>query len=332
MNWNWRSRSCHNASHTAKQLLLEKDKNEGEVKNMRFIIVTGMSGAGKSAAMNALEDVGIYCMDNIPPVLVPKIAHLGGNGQDGEGIDRVALAIDARGLRQSTSNQDAIKELMDTLTELDREKVNYQILFLDASNEELINRYKITRRPHPLMGKSDSLTRAINQERELLRLVRERADIVLDTTFLSASQLRSNIHEMFRSSDPDKDDFVVNCISFGFKFGVPADADLMFDVRCLPNPFYEEHLRSKTGLDREVQDYVLSSPKTEGFLMRLYNFVDYMIPLYRHDEQKSQLMIAIGCTGGKHRSVTIALKLSEHLKAKGLRVITSHRDIEKKKL
>lgn len=297
---------------------------------MRFMIVTGMSGAGKSSAMDALEDVGVYCIDNIPPALITKIIHLS-SGETG-GIDRVALMIDVRGLRGTLSSKDPLQELMDALAELDREKVSYQILFLDAANEELINRYKITRRPHPLMGRSASLTRAINQERELLRPVRERADMIIDTTLLSASQLRSNIHDLFRSDDPSEDDFVVNCISFGFKYGVPADTDLMFDVRCLPNPFYDEQLRSKTGLDQPVQDYVLRSPKTEGFLTRLYDFIDYMIPLYRHDEHKSQLMIAIGCTGGKHRSVTIALKLSEHLKAKGLRVITSHRDIEKKKL
>ena len=299
---------------------------------MRFIIVTGMSGAGKSAAVDALEDVGVSCMDNIPPSLIPKIAHLGGIGPESSSIDRVALVIDARGLRSSIGGKDALKELLDALAELDREHVSYQILFLDAATEELINRYKITRRPHPLMGRSDSLNRAICQEREMLRQVKERADIVLDTTLLSASQLRSNIHELFRSDDPEKDDFVVNCISFGFKFGVPADADLMFDVRCLPNPFYDVQLRPKTGLDRAVQDYVLDSQKTQGFLTRLYDFIDYMIPLYRHDEQKSQLVIAIGCTGGKHRSVTIAQKLSEHLKNQGLRVITSHRDIEKKKL
>lgn len=301
---------------------------------MRFMIVTGMSGAGKSSAMDALEDVGVYCIDNIPPALITKIIHLSSGVSAGEtgGIDRVALMIDVRGLRGTLSSKDPLQELMDALAELDREKVSYQILFLDAANEELINRYKITRRPHPLMGRSASLTRAINQERELLRPVRERADMIIDTTLLSASQLRSNIHDLFRSDDPSEDDFVVNCISFGFKYGVPADADLMFDVRCLPNPFYDEQLRSKIGLDQPVQDYVLRSPKTEGFLTRLYDFIDYMIPLYRHDEHKSQLMIAIGCTGGKHRSVTIALKLSEHLKAKGLRVITSHRDIEKKKL
>ena len=208
----------------------------------------------------------------------------------------------------------------------------YQILFLDAATDELINRYKITRRPHPLMGKSDSLSRAINQERELLRQIKERADMVIDTTLLSAAQLRSNIHDLFRSNDPDKDDFVVNCISFGFKFGVPVDADLMFDVRCLPNPFYDPNLRPMTGLDEPVQQFVLDSQKTQGFLTRLYDFIDYMIPLYRHDEKKSQLVIAVGCTGGKHRSVTIARELSQHLHQQGLRVITSHRDIEKKKL
>ncbi len=299
---------------------------------MRFIIVTGMSGAGKSAAVEALEDVGIYCVDNIPPALIPKIAHLGTNGQEPSGIDRVALVIDARGLRGKLGSADCLKELMDALAELDREKVSYKILFLDAATEELINRYKITRRPHPLMGRSDSLNRAICQERELLNEVKERADIVLDTTLLSASQLRSNIHELFRSDDPSKDDFVVNCISFGFKFGVPADADLMFDVRCLPNPFYDPQLRPKTGLDKEVQDYVLDSAKTQGFLKRLYDLIDYMVPLYRYDEHKSQLVIAIGCTGGKHRSVTLTLQLAQYLKKQGLRVIVSHRDIEKKKL
>lgn len=182
------------------------------------------------------------------------------------------------------------------------------------------------------MGKSDSLSRAINQERELLRQIKERADMVIDTTLLSAAQLRSNIHDLFRSNDPDKDDFVVNCISFGFKFGVPVDADLMFDVRCLPNPFYDPNLRPMTGLDEPVQQFVLDSQKTQGFLTRLYDFIDYMIPLYRHDEKKSQLVIAVGCTGGKHRSVTIARELSQHLHQQGLRVITSHRDIEKKKL
>ena len=299
---------------------------------MRFIIVTGMSGAGKSAAIDALEDVGVYCVDNIPPALIPKFAHLGQNGQEPSGAERVALVVDARGLRSNLGGSDALQELMDALAELDREKVSYQILFLDASTEELINRYKITRRPHPLRERSDSLSRAINQERELLRQVRERADIVMDTTQLSAAQLKNNIHELFRSDDPAKSDFVINCISFGFKFGVPADADLMFDVRCLPNPFYDPKLRPQTGLDQPVRDYVLDSQKTQGFLIRLYDFIDYMIPLYRDDERKSQLMIAIGCTGGKHRSVTVALELSEHLRRQGLRVVTSHRDIEKKKL
>ncbi len=299
---------------------------------MRFIIVTGMSGAGKSAAIDALEDVGVYCVDNIPPALIPKFAHLGQNGQEPSGIDRVALVVDARGLRSNLGGSDALQELMNALAELDREKVSYQILFLDASTEELINRYKITRRPHPLRSRSDTLSRAINQERELLRQVRERADIVMDTTQLSSAQLKNNIHELFRSDDPAQSDFIINCISFGFKFGVPADADLMFDVRCLPNPFYDPQLRPKTGLDQPVRDYVLDSQKTQGFLTRLYDFIDYMIPLYRDDEKKSQLMIAIGCTGGKHRSVTVALELSEHLRRQGLRVVTSHRDIEKKKL
>ena len=169
---------------------------------MRFIIVTGMSGAGKSAVVEALEDVGLYCVDNIPPSLIPKFAHLGLNGQDPSDNDRVALVVDARGLRRGIGGEAFIQQLTGALAELDREKVSYQILFLDAATDELINRYKITRRPHPLMGKSDSLSRAINQERELLRQIKERADMVIDTTLLSAAQLRSNIHDLFRSNDP----------------------------------------------------------------------------------------------------------------------------------
>lgn len=206
---------------------------------MRFIIVTGMSGAGKSAVVDALEDVGVYCVDNIPPALIPKFAYLGSSGTDSSGIDRVALVVDARGLRSGLRGENFIKELTGALAELDRERVSYQILFLDAANDELINRYKITRRPHPLMREGGSLAKAISRERELLSPVKDRADMVIDTTLLSASQLRSHIHDLFRSDDPEKDDFVVNCISFGFKFGVPVDADLMFDVRCLPNPFYD---------------------------------------------------------------------------------------------
>ena len=250
---------------------------------MRFIIVTGMSGAGKSAVVDALEDVGVYCVDNIPPALIPKFAYLGSSGTDSSGM---------RG-------ENFIKELTGALAELDRERVSYQILFLDAANDELINRYKITRRPHPLMREGGSLAKAISRERELLSPVKDRADMVIDTTLLSASQLRSHIHDLFRSDD---------------------------------NPFYDPQLRPMTGLDQPVRDYVLRSPKTQGFLTRFYDFIDYMIPLYRHDEQKSQLIIAVGCTGGKHRSVTIARELANHLSAKGLRVITTHRDIEKKKL
>ena len=299
---------------------------------MRLIIVTGMSGAGKSVALDALEDLGMYCMDNIPPALIPKIARLGSMNREESGIDSMAMVVDARGLQGHLAGKDTLKEMLEALSIMDQEKIPYQILFLDAANEELINRYKITRRPHPLMKRSDSLARAIQQERELLQKIRERADLVLDTTMLSVSQLKNTVKELFRDSGSAKPGFVVNCISFGFKFGVPADADLLFDVRCLPNPFYDPQLRTKTGLDREVREYVLDSDKTQGFLQRLYDFIDYMIPLYRDDEGKSQLMIGVGCTGGKHRSVTVALELSQHLREKGIHVVTGHRDIERKKL
>ena len=292
---------------------------------MRFIIVTGMSGAGKSAVVEALEDVGLYCVDNIPPSLIPKFAHLGLNGQDPSDNDRVALVVDARGLRRGIGGEAFIQQLTGALAELDREKVSYQILFLDAATDELINRYKITRRPHPLMGTSDSLSRAINQERELLRQIKERADMVIDTTLLSAAQLRSNIHDLFRSNDPDKDDFVVNCISFGFKFGVPVDADLMFDVRCLPNPFYVPELKHKTGLDEEVVDFVMSHPEAQELLKRYESFLEYALPLYVK-EGKSQLTIAVGCTGGKHRSITFARKIAEYCEKLGYKPGIQHRD------
>lgn len=286
---------------------------------MELLIVTGMSGAGKSVAVNAMEDIGIYCVDNMPPELIPKFAQL---CQRAQGMDRVAVVVDARG-------KERFPQLFDALEEMEREKIAYRILYLDAGEEELVRRYKITRRRHPLLtDRRLSLSDAIAEERRMLEPARNRADYYLDTTLLGESQLRQDIKDLFQSKE--EGDFVVHCISFGFKYGIPMDADLVLDVRCLPNPFYLPQLREKTGLDPEVQQYVLDSEKTTGFLQRFYDLVDYMLPLYRQ-EQKSQLLIAVGCTGGHHRSVTVIQELTRHLRQEGYRVYCGHRDIEKKR-
>ncbi len=286
---------------------------------MELLIVTGMSGAGKSVAVNAMEDVGIYCVDNMPPELIPKFAQL---FQRTPGIDRVAVVVDARG-------KERFPQLFDALEEMDREKIAYRIVYLDAGEEELVRRYKITRRRHPLLtDRRLSLSDAIAEERRMLEPARVRADYYLDTTLLGESQLRQDIKDLFQTKE--EGDFVIHCISFGFKYGIPMDADLVLDVRCLPNPFYLPELREKTGLDAEVQRYVLNSEKTTGFLQRFYDLVDYMLPLYRQ-EQKSQLLIAVGCTGGRHRSVTVIQELTAHLRQAGYRVCSGHRDIEKKR-
>lgn len=287
---------------------------------MQFVIVTGMSGAGKSMAVNALEDIGFYCVDNMPPRLIVKFAQL---CLQAESMERIAVVVDARG-------REMFPELIGTLLALEKDKIPYKVLFLESNTNELINRYKITRRRHPLLGEeTNTLNKAILSEREMLADAKNHADYILDTSLLSVNQLKKQVRDIFSGGQTG---FIINCMSFGFKFGVPSDADLIFDVRCLPNPFYEEALRPKTGLEKDVQDFVLCSPKTQGFLERLYSLIDYMLPLYRYDENKSQLTIGIGCTGGHHRSVTIALELEKHLLSTGYNVFTSHRDIDKKKL
>lgn len=288
---------------------------------MRLLIVTGMSGAGKSAVIRAMEDMGMYCVDNMPAGLIIRFAQLyrqPGNTQ------QLAVVVDSR-------NREMFYELFDALASLEQEGIPYQLLFLDASDEELIHRYKITRRRHPLLGERyATLSQAIAAERQLLARAREQATYILDTTLLSEGQLKEQIAGMFPEYREQR--LMINCISFGFKFGLPPDADLVFDVRCLPNPFYDPQLRPMTGLDREVQEFVLSSPMTQGLLERLYALIEYLLPLYEEEEHKSQLTIAIGCTGGKHRSVTLTGELERRLRQQGYQVLSTHRDIGKKKL
>lgn len=284
---------------------------------MDFIIVTGLSGAGKSRAVHAMEDIGFYCMDNIPPKLIPAVYDLCMQAKDS--LSRVAVVTDIRGGGMFSS-------LFETLEGLRVEHKTYKIRFLDAGDTVLINRFKETRRKHPLSEDTTSLEQAVKLEREILRPVRERADYIIDTSLLSPAQLKERISSLFLGDATSA--LQIHCMSFGFKFGTPTEADLIFDVRCLPNPYYVEELRHKTGLDAPVRDYVLKWEQTKGFVSRFLDLIDYMIPLYCN-EGKSQLVIAIGCTGGHHRSVTIAQLLYEHLLEKGLRASVNHRDIRK---
>jgi UPF0042 nucleotide-binding protein len=286
---------------------------------MDFIIVTGLSGAGKTRAINALEDIGFFCADNIPPKLIDTFYEM--TQQSHGSLSHVAVVTDIRG-------GDMFSTLLSTLDRMKEEHKEYKILFLDANDYVLINRFKETRRKHPLADNClGSLEEAVKLERGVLRPVKERADYVIDTSYLSPAQLKERISSLFLGDASDA--MKIHCISFGFKFGMPTEADLVFDVRCLPNPFYVEGLKHLTGLDKPVQDYVLRSEETKGFVSRLFSLIDYMIPLYCN-EGKSQLVIAIGCTGGHHRSVTLAQVLYNHLMEQNLRASVNHRDIQKK--
>ncbi|MCL2487616.1 MAG: RNase adapter RapZ [Oscillospiraceae bacterium] len=284
---------------------------------MEFIIVSGLSGAGKSRAVDALEDIGFYCVDNMPGKLLPKFAELCMQSQDR--LTRVAIVIDARGGMM-------LDGLFEGLEELKRQGGEYKILFLECGNQELARRYKETRRKHPLTDEGRSVQEAIEAEREILKNIRARTDYLIDTTHTTPAQLREQIFALFL--EDSQTGMKVQCMSFGFKYGYPAEADIVMDVRCFPNPFYIDKLRHKTGLDTPVREYVLSSPEVREFLEKLTGMADFLLPLYRN-EGKSQLIIAIGCTGGKHRSVTIAEELAMHLNQEGARVMVKHRDIQK---
>lgn len=285
---------------------------------MEILIVTGMSGAGKSQAANALEDMGYYCVDNIPPAIIPAFLEL--SAVKGETLNKIAIVTDIRG-------GELFSDITKVLTELKEREVDYKILFLDASNEVLVKRYKENRRKHPLSqdGKL-SLLQSVEKEREILKSVRLISDYIIDTTYTSISQLKNSLSNIFFGSI--RGTIKINCKSFGFKYGTDSEADLVFDVRCLPNPFYVEHLKQKTGLEQEIRDYVMDSSDSKMFLERLTSFLDIAVPLYAK-EGKSQLVIAFGCTGGKHRSVTFAELVGRYLKQKDYDCMITHRDINK---
>lgn len=286
---------------------------------MEFIVVTGMSGAGKTQASNILEDMGYYCIDNMPSAMIPYFAelYLKMLGRTAS----VCFVIDVRG-------ESDFLPLLSELNTLKSKGYRCRTVFIDCEDRVLINRYKETRRVHPLVTlKNISVNEALSLERQMLLPVRDKADYIIDTSALTSSQLKDKLMAIQNSSRTGS--LVITCMSFGYKYGIATEADLVFDVRCFPNPFYVPSLREMTGLQQPVKEYVFSSGQTKEFLNKLYDMVDFLLPLYA-EEGKTQLTIAIGCTGGKHRSVAIAEALSEHLRGGAPNVITVHRDIVKK--
>lgn len=284
---------------------------------MELVIVTGMSGAGKSRAVEALEDIGFYCVDNMPPKLIPTFVNLCLNSKDIR--NRVALVADIRLGEEFT-------ELFIILSDLKKLKVDYKILFIDADDEVIMRRYQETRRKHPLADEfnTPSILDAIKKEREILLPARQNADYILDTSDIMSSQFKEKIVNLFLTNIASS--LKIYSISFGFKYGIPNEADLVFDVRCLPNPFYIPELKNHTGLEENVRNYVMKFEQSETLEKKLYDLIDFLIPLYR-TEGKSQLTIAVGCTGGKHRSVVFAELLNKHLLENGADVSVFHRDI-----
>ncbi len=282
---------------------------------MNILIVTGLSGAGKSVAVNALEDIGFFCIDNIPSNLLAKLMDF--SEQSENPIEKLAIVLDIRGARKK-------EDIDKTLLQLNERNINYKVLFLDAQNHVLERRYKETRRRHPISILSNiSTEQALVQERDILNPFFQVADYKIDTSLFSTMQLKDRVTSLFVKNT--NENMVLNFISFGFKYGQPQEADIVFDVRCLPNPFYIQELKNKTGLDNEVSDYVMSFDEAKGLLSRMQDLLQYSLPLYVK-EGKSQLIIAIGCTGGKHRSVTFAIKLCEFSKALGYQPQVQHRD------
>ena len=285
---------------------------------MNFLIVTGLSGAGKSMAVNALEDIGFFCIDNIPIALLPRIVDFALQGENQ--LSRVAVVMDVRGVRNSD-------QLEQALADLDAKKTDYEILFLDASNDTIQRRYKETRRQHPIAVTDHvPIQEAIERERRLLRPLRSRAKYVIDTSLLSAAQNKERICGLFL--DKGKSPMALTIVSFGFKYCLPQEADLVLDVRCLPNPFYVPELKNLTGMDQAVVDYVMAAPESRELLRRYENMLEYALPLYVK-EGKSQLMIAVGCTGGKHRSITFARKIGEFCQKLGYDPSVQHRDAKR---
>ena len=287
---------------------------------MEFVIISGMAGAGKTSALHIMEDIGYYCVDNIPTSLLQTLYKLCKDSSD-KAMKRVAVVVDVRG------NGD-YEVMYDDLENFKKNNEGVSILYIDAKVDSLIVRYKETRRRHPLTErlKDGSVAAAVKEEQRLLVPVKTLADYSIDTTFMSIKQLRERIISMFLENSSNS--IMITFMSFGFKYGIPLESDLIIDVRCLPNPFYIAELKEHTGLEKCIQDYVLDSEETQEFVKRLIDWLDYSLPLYLK-EGKSELVVGIGCTGGKHRSVTIAELLDNYFMEKGYKCIVQHRDVKK---
>ena len=290
----------------------------GESIMARNLIITGMSGAGKTQVMRTLEDLGYFCVDNLPPTFIPKFIELCMKRSDES--DQLALAADIRGGK-------FFDELTEVLDQLSREKIPFELVFLDADDQTLVRRYKETRRRHPLAGKG-GLSADIARERQILSHVRRRATTIIDTTHTTTKELRAKIISLY-GRDGSLPAMSIAVQSFGFKHGTPLDCDMMFDVRFLPNPFYVPELKEKNGNDADVVAYIEQSPVTQTFLRKLYDLIEFLLPEYTK-EGKSQLMIGVGCTGGHHRSVFVANALGRFIESFGYQAQVIHRDLLKK--
>jgi RNase adapter protein RapZ len=287
----------------------KKDKDD------RFLIITGLSGSGKTILSRFLEDLGYYCVDNLPSKLIPNFVDLW--KREEVKIDKVALVMDIR--------ETGFSEKFPAVLKMIQKEISPKIIFLEASTETLVKRYSESRRPHPLAGEKTVID-AVIKERKHLEKIRALADEIIETTSMSINDLRKYLERRFLS--PQSGKMQISIVSFGYKYGVPIDSDLVFDTRFLPNPYYVDHLRDLSGNNHRVRDYIFDSEATNAFISKLYNFLDYLLPNFV-DEGKSHLTISIGCTGGKHRSVAISNILAKWLKERKYRVRTHHRDIHK---
>lgn len=283
-----------------------------------LVVLTGVSGAGKSTAMGFLEDVGYYCIDNMPPELMTTFVSLLAKGDE---YGKVAIVCDVR-------SSSVFENLLSSISKIEEYGYYVRVIYLDVDDKEALKRYKLTRRKHPFADKfNGSIQNAVSYEKEILAPLRERADYIVDTSETDTPKLRARLTQILLNSEQDV--MNIHCMSFGFKHGIPAEADFVIDVRCLPNPYWVDELRNKTGLDKEVYDYVFSFDSSKELLNKLIDFLDYLNPLYIK-EGKSQIVFAIGCTGGNHRSVAFAEALKSHFEKKWDKVSVNHRDIDRK--
>ena len=284
---------------------------------MEFVIVTGQSGSGKSQIINVLEDADFFCVDNMPPQLIPKFAEI---CRENGSIEKIAIVTDIRG-------GSLFYELLDNISHIKKHNINVKILFVSAEHDEIKRRYKETRRKHPLLDSADGdIDKAIEAEYDILMPIRKAADYFIDTTHMNTNNLREAVRNLFVEDITNT--LLISCISFGFMHGIPAEADLVFDVRCMPNPYHVPELREFTGLDQCVQDYIMNYEVSRELQKKMLDMIDFLLPQYIA-EGKSQLNVAIGCTGGRHRSVTYAEHLYKHLSENGYKVRILHRDTNK---